>query len=207
MIKFTNEVKTGIVVVASVLAAALFYVKTTDFTGAPYRVKAYFNYADGVKEDAIVKLCGIEVGRVEKIQFTYAPETKVELVLALKEKARVHQDAVAFIATTGLIGDAYIGLTPGTPEKPFLKAGDVLTSEDPVEMRRIWKKAEAITENLDKTLAQVRSLTENANGILNDNRMRINGIVANIEAMSVNFKDFSSDLKAHPWKLLMKGKE
>ena len=205
--KITNEVKTGMVVVASVLVAVLFYVKTTDFTSAPYRVKTYFNYADGVKEDAVVKLCGIEVGRVEKILFTYAPDTKVELVLALTDKAKVHQDSLAFIATTGLIGDAYIGITPGSSDKPFLKAGDVLTGEDPVEMRKLWKKAEGIAENLDKTLVEIRALAENANGMLVDNRPRINGIVMNIEEMSVNFKDFSQDLKQHPWKLLMKGKE
>ncbi len=230
--KISNEFKTGLVIVAAILATAIFYLKTTDFSAHPYKVKTYFNLADGVKEDAVVKLCGIEVGRVEKISFTYSPETKVELVLTLKDVAKIHQDATAFIATTGLIGDAYIGLTPGSPDKPFLKDGDVVAGEDPVEMRRLWKKAESITDNLDKTLMQVRGLAENANGILTENRQRIDAIIANVEAtsasfkefssglkpradiilanvqeMSVNFKDFSQDLKQHPWKLLMKGSD
>ena len=204
--KMTNELKTGIIVVAGILVMMLFYVKTTDFTGSPYKIKTYFNYAEGIKEDSIVKLSGIEIGRVEKIQFQYEPETRVELVLTIKSIVKVHEDAIAFIATSGMIGDAYIGLTPGTPGKPFLKSGSIIGSEDPIEMRKLWKKAEAIADNLDKTLIEVKSLTQNVNGMVTDNKSRIDNIVVNIEQTAVNFKDFSEDIKKNPWKLLMKGK-
>lgn len=202
--KISNEVKTGVVVVAAVAATALFFVKTNDFKAAPYKIKTSFTYADGVKQDSIVKLSGIEVGRVTDIRFQYDPETKVEMELTLDRKAKIHEDSIAFIATSGMIGDAYIGLTPGSAAKPVIKEGGSVASEDPVEMRKIWKKAEAIANNLDATLLQVKALAENANGILTDNRPKINSIVANIEQTSVNFKDFSQDLKEHPWKLLMK---
>jgi ABC-type transporter Mla subunit MlaD len=104
-----------------------------------------------------------------------------------------------------MIGDAYIGLTPGSGDKPVVKAGSTVISEDPIEMRKFWKKADAIASNLDKTLLEIKDLAANVNGIVKDNRPRIDSIVLNIEATSVNFKDFSQDLKAHPWKLLMKG--
>jgi phospholipid/cholesterol/gamma-HCH transport system substrate-binding protein len=202
--KITNEIKAGVVVVAAIAAVAVFYVKTTDFKAAPYRVKTYFNYAEGLKEDAIVKLSGIEIGRVENIKFVYNPETKVELTLAVKQDAKIHQDTIAFISTSGMIGDAYIGLTPGSADKPFLKDGDTVISEDPIEMRKLWKRAESIAENLDKTLLEIKSLAENAGSMLNENRPKIASIMANMEETSVNFKDFSQDLKQHPWKLLMK---
>ncbi len=197
--KITNELKTGIVVVAAILVGIIFWVKTTDFSGKPYRVKTYFNYAEGVKVDSIVKLSGIEVGRVEKIKFEYVPETKVELILALDKKAKVREDSVAFIATAGLIGDAYIGVTPGLADKQFAKEGAILMSEDPVEMRKLMKKAQTIAESLDNVLTEVKSLVK-------DNRGRIDNIAVNLEQTAVNFKEFSEDIKQHPWKLLMKGK-
>ena len=206
--KMNNEVKTGIIVVAAILVVILFYIKTADPTiGKPYKIKTYFNYAEGVKQDAIVKLAGIEVGRVEKIQFQYAPDTKVEMVIALSDKARVYEDSIAFIATSGMIGDAYVGITPGSADKSVVKEGGTITSEDPVELRKLWKKAEAITENLDKMLIEVKSLAENVNGVVKNNKPRIDSIAANLEQTTVNFKDFSADIKEHPWKLLMKGKE
>jgi phospholipid/cholesterol/gamma-HCH transport system substrate-binding protein len=204
--RMTNELKTGIVVVLAIAVAAVFWAKTTDFSGKTYRVKTYFNYADGVKADSIVRLSGIDAGRVEKIKFIYEPATQVELVLALNTKAKIHQDAIAFIATAGLIGDAYIGLTPGSADKPFVGDGGAIASEDPVEMRKLWKKAEVITENLDKTLVEVKKLAENVNSVVKDNRPRIDNIVVSLEATTANFKEFSEDIKQHPWKLLMKGK-
>ena len=154
--KITNELKVGIVVLAAILTAIIFWMKTTDFSGRPYRVKTYFNYAEGVKADSIVKLSGIEVGRVEKIKFDYEPETRVELVLALNTKAKLREDSIAFISTSGMIGDAYVGITPGSPDRPFVKDGATLSSEDPVEMRKLMTKADAIAENLDKSLVEIK---------------------------------------------------
>ena len=202
--KITNEVKTGIIVVLAVVVAVVFWVKTTDFNSSPYHLKTTFNYAEGVKPDSIVKLSGIDVGRVEKIRFIYEPETKVELILALDKKAKVREDSIAFISTSGLIGDAYIGLTSGSPDKPFAKEGAILMSEDPVEMRKLMKKADVISENLDKTLVEVKKLTENVTGVVSNNKARIDNIASNLEQTSANFKEFSEDIKRNPWKLLIK---
>lgn len=204
--KITNELKTGLVVVAAIAVAVLFYVKTTDFSSHPYKVKTFFNYAEGIKIDSIVKLAGIEIGRVEKIRFDYVPDTKVEVVLAISKKAKIHEDSIAFISTSGMIGDAYIGITPGSPDKAFIKDGAMIGSEDPVEMRKLMKKADAISENLDKTLVEVKALASNVNSVVSDNKARIDAIASNIETTSANFKEFSEDIKQHPWKLLMKGK-
>lgn len=202
--KASNELKTGVVILAAIIAGIVFWVKTTDFTSKTYRLKTSFNYAEGVKTDSIVKLSGIDVGRVEKITFQYSPETKVELIMAIDNKAKVREDSVAFISTSGMIGDAYVGITPGSPDKPFVKDGAALASEDPVEMRKLMKKADAISENLDKTLMEVKTLASNVNNVVADNKTRIDNIASNLESTAVNFKEFSEDIKRHPWKLLSK---
>ncbi len=197
--KITNEFKTGIIIVAAIVTGVAFYAKTADLSAKPYKLKTYFNYAEGIKADSIVKLAGIDVGRVEKIEFKYLPETKIELTLAVDKKAKIHEDSIAFISTSGMIGDAYIGITSGSPDKPFVKEGATLLSEDPVEMRKLMKKADAISETLEKTLADVKSL-------VTDNKAKVDNIASNLESTAVNFKEFSEDIKQHPWKLLMKGK-
>jgi len=198
-ISINNEMKTGIVVAAGILVAVLFWIKTTDLSAKPYKVKTYFNYADGVKKDSIVKLSGIEVGRVDKVGLVYTPETKIEVILSVDKNAKIREDAIAFISTSGMIGDAYIGIAQGSTEKQFIKDGGEIPGEDPVEMRKLMKKADAIADNLDKTLVQVKSLVA-------DNKAKVDNIAANLEVTSANFKEFSEDIKQHPWKLLMKGK-
>jgi phospholipid/cholesterol/gamma-HCH transport system substrate-binding protein len=204
--KITNELKTGAVVVAAILVGALFWVKTTNFSSKPYTLKTYFTFADGIKPDTIVKLSGIDVGRVTDIKFNYDSQTKVELTLLIDKMAKVHQDSIAYISSSGLVGDAYIGLTPGSSDKPFLTEGASVVSEDPMEMRKFMKKAETIADNLEKTLIEVKELTGSLNGVVKDNRSRIDNIALDLEKTSTNFKEFSEDLKQHPWKLLMKGK-
>jgi len=197
--KINNEIKTGLVVVAGILVAVMFWVKTTDFSSKPYLVKTFFNYADGLKVDSIVKLVGIEVGRIEEIKLVYTPETKIEITLSIDDKAKLREDSIAFISTSGMIGDAYIGITPGSVDKPYVKNGGQIPSEDPVEMRKLMKKADSIADNLDKTLAEVKTL-------VSDNRAKVANIASNLEVTTANFKEFSEDIKLHPWKLLMKGK-
>ncbi len=197
--KINNELKTGLVVIAGILVAVMFWVKTTDFSSKPYMIKTFFNYADGLKVDSIVKLVGIEVGRIEEIKLVYTPETKIEITLSIDDKAKLREDSIAFISTSGMIGDAYIGITPGSVDKPYVKNGGQIPSEDPVEMRKLMKKADSIADNLDKTLAEVKTL-------VSDNRAKVANIAANLEVTTANFKEFSEDIKLHPWKLLMKGK-
>jgi len=204
--KITNELKTGVVVALAVCVLAVFWLKTTDFSSKPYKIKTYFTYAEGIKQDSVVKLAGVDVGRVEKIKFNYSPETKVELTLSIEKNAKPREDSIAFISTSGLVGDTYVGLTPGSANTPFVKEDAVIMNEDPMEMRKFMKKAEAIAENLDKTLIEIKKLAENVSGVVTDNRARVDNIAVNLEKTAVNFKDFSEDIKQHPWKLLMKGK-
>jgi phospholipid/cholesterol/gamma-HCH transport system substrate-binding protein len=203
-IKVTNELKTGLVVVAAIAVAAVFWMKTTSFTDKPYRLKTQFNYAEGLKRDSIVKLSGIEIGRIENIKFLYTPDTKVEIVLLLDRDAKVHEDSIAFISSSGMVGDAYLGLTPGSPDKPFVSDGASLVSEDPVEMRKMMKKVDAISDNLDKTLTEFKELAKGVTGVVNDNKAKMDNMLANLEQTSANFKEFSEDIKKNPWKLLSK---
>ena len=87
-----------------------------------------------------------------------------------------------------------------------MESDTLVASEDPIEMRELMKRADAIAAKLDETLVDVRKLAANLNGTLQDNRPRLDNIMKNMEETSVNFNDFSQDIKAHPWKLLMKGK-
>ena len=198
-IEMTNEIKTGLVVFAAVLVGIFFWLRTTNLYTATYSLKTLFSHADGIKENSVVKLAGIEVGRVKTVHLTYAEDkTNVELVLELDKSAKVRKNSIAFIGSTGFIGDAYIGITPGT-SPAFLKRNETVTSEDPLEMRELMKKADQIASKLDDTLTDVK-------GIVSDNKEKVDAIASNLEDTSTNFKEFSADIKKHPWKLLMKGK-
>lgn len=195
--RFSNEIKTGLVFVVAIALGLMFFLRTQDFSKKTYILKAYFKYAGDLKPNAVVKLTGVEAGRVKEIKFVYDPATRVECVLEIADDAKVREDSVAYIASTGIIGDACLGITPGVSDK-FIKPGNVIASEDPVQMRLIMKKADSIADNLDKILEEAKSLVA-------ENRQNLDNIVINIEKTTENFREFSADIKKHPWKIMFKG--
>ena len=196
MKKFTNEIKAGILIVIAIVVSSLFFIRTSTFKTDTYDLKTYFQFAGGLKEDAAVKLSGIEVGRLKKLKIVYLPETTIECIFELNDNAKVRMDSIAYIATSGFLGDSHIGLTPGTGTE-FIQPGGTVKSEDPMQMRLFMKKAEKIADNLDKTLAAVKD-------IVVDNKQNIDNIVVNLEGTTENFKEFSADIKKNPWKLLFR---
>ena len=192
MKSFGNEMKAGVVIVAAILFAILFFLKTTTLYTSTYDIKTHFKYAGDLKPDAVVKLSGMEVGRVKDIKMVYNPETFVECVLEVDSSAKVRTDSIAYISTAGLVGDAFVGLTPGEASE-FVKHGTMIKSEDPVEQRIIMK-------NLDSAIKGV-------NSIVTDNKQGVDNIVTNVENSTKNLEEFTDDVKKNPWKLLFKPKD
>jgi len=209
MLRISNELKTGLMVIVCFAVLLWLVVKTGDVSfnqKKGYEIKIRFNFASGIEENAPVRLTGVEVGKVKKIELEYLPQTKALLTVWIDEKAKVRKDSQVYINTLGLMGEKYIEITSGESSE-FLKNGDELVGEDPFQMEKLLKKGEAIAQKIEETLTDVRTLAQNANGIISDNKAGINRIVGNLEETSKNFTEFSDDIKRHPWKLLMKGKE
>ena len=202
--RFSNEIKAGIVILAGAALFVFFMFRTTSFQEEPYELKTYFKYAGDLKDNATVKLSGIEAGRLTSIKFVYEKETMVECILSINADAKVRKDAIAYIGTAGFVGDAYIGLTPGTDQE-FLNPGDTLVSEDPMQMRELMGKAESIADDLGAVLKEVKELATNFNGVVTDNRSGLADIVMNLEGTTQNLEELSEDIQKHPWKLLFKG--
>lgn len=197
--RFSNELKAGLVVVVAICVGVFFFAKTASFKKKMYDIKTYFTYAGDLKADAVVKLSGIEVGRVKELKFLYKGDvTKVECVMEVNADAKVRQDSIAYIATSGIVGDSYVGITPGSASE-FIANNGVITSEDPLQMRQLFKRADVIAKNLE-------AITTDVKDVLNNNKQGLDNIVVNLEQTTKNFEEFSADVKKNPWKLLFKPK-
>lgn len=201
---FTNEVKTGLMVIICIVILAVLTISVSKFGifEEQYRIKTTFNMIAGVENDAPVRLSGVEVGKVESIQLVYGKEgdTKVELTLLLENKAKLREGAKATISTLGLMGEKYIELTPGAKGAAFVKAGTYISGKDPVNMDDIIEEAKA-------TMNNISNLAKNLNEAVENNRPDIDEIMGNLRRTTENFEEFSDDIKRNPWKLLIKSKE
>lgn len=123
----TIEIWVGAFVLMTLLALVFVAFKVSNFQGLQdkptYQVSALFGNIGGLKVRAPVKISGVVIGRVDSIsvdQKTYRAKVVMDIY---KQYDKLSLDTSAAILTSGLLGDQYIGLTPGADEE-YLKNGD-----------------------------------------------------------------------------------
>jgi phospholipid/cholesterol/gamma-HCH transport system substrate-binding protein len=92
-----------------------------------YHVRARFSNIGDLKPHASVKVAGVTVGRVDAIRLA---EFVGEAELGIDKEVRLPKDTIASITTAGLLGDAYVSLTPGGDDVD-LKDGDRIAQTEP----------------------------------------------------------------------------
>ena len=121
------EILVGLFV--SLCIAALFFLalQVSNFSdlqdNGSYTVNAHFENIGGLKSKALVSMAGVPIGRVTEISFD---SDNYDALVKIRIDARYNNlpsDTSASILTSGLLGDKYIGLTPGGLDE-FLQEGD-----------------------------------------------------------------------------------
>lgn len=125
-----RDVWVGVFVALGLAALTMLALRVSNLTSfsmdAGYQLTAQFDNIGGLKVRAPVKLAGVVIGRVESIRVD--PETfRAEVSMRIDNRYQILPlDTVAAIYTSGLLGEQYIGMSPGA-EEALLKDGDRIT--------------------------------------------------------------------------------
>ncbi|HEX2658099.1 MAG TPA: outer membrane lipid asymmetry maintenance protein MlaD [Polyangia bacterium] len=91
-----------------------------------YRVTARFSNVGDLKMRAPVKVAGVTVGRVTSIRLD---EFFGQAELAIDRGVKLPKDSIASITTAGLLGDAFVSLSPGGAEQDLPEGGRITQTE------------------------------------------------------------------------------
>ena len=206
MKKYGNEFKVGLFVVLCIIGLVYLIFSTGKITlkKKGYNIYVLFDDVAGLNDKAPVMLNGLEVGKVDGIKFSYDNEkTRITLNLWIDAAAKIRDQAVVSIKTLGLMGEKYIQVS-SSQGSGFLAPNAVLEGRPYLDLDALLAQAQVATKSLSE---EFNKLLAGLNGTLEENKGSINQIIQNLESSSQNLEDFSSDIKMHPWKLLIKGKE
>lgn len=203
------EVKVGalILVALGILAAFILILGGLTFERS-YDLYVDFDNPGGVQTGAPVRMAGLQVGKVEEIRFLGGeldPQTnrraQVRTRLSIKRKyqANIHENADFFVTTQGLLGEQFLAVDPGTPDRPTLVDGAIVRGIDPPRLDLFLAKA---YELMDTTVTGLRNnrelisdiasntagLLRNLNGVLENNKDRIQRTFENVEEISKEAK-------------------
>jgi phospholipid/cholesterol/gamma-HCH transport system substrate-binding protein len=119
-----------------------------------YHLLAPFENVAGLANGSEVRVGGVHVGTVDHISIPQSPKEKVQVVMNLKDSTQgvIRKDSVAVILTEGLLGDKFVSISYGSPNSPSVKDGDLIQSEEPVDLSDIIHKSGAVLESTQKTI-------------------------------------------------------
>jgi phospholipid/cholesterol/gamma-HCH transport system substrate-binding protein len=167
-----------------------------------YLVYVLIEDVGGIAKRSLVRVAGIPVGSVENISLQ-GEQARVDI--RMQPDVPLYEDAQAGKNMRNLLGESFIGLTPGTPGRRQLKDGDEIhaasRSATPDEllqnMSRIAQTVERITtaieasvgseasqQNMRDTLANLADVTRALNLTVNENRESIRNILSGVESVT-----------------------
>ncbi len=138
--------------IAGVAAFLIITFGERDFGKEKEFYTVYFKDVAGLSVGADVQVKGVKVGKVEEISFK---DDKIKVKVSINKDIPIYKNAVAYIKTYGLMGDKYLYIDPGTPDKGRLKAGGVISAGKIYSTETTFATAETVAEKLSITLDEI----------------------------------------------------
>jgi len=206
--------KVGSMVVVALLLFAYFAIKV-DSLRLPWKSKGYiinvfFNNIAGLEEKSPVRLAGVRIGTVQKIQLENG-QARIEV--EINPGVSIPKDAVANVSQMGIMGEKYLEIVGGTNGGPVLKEGDIVQGDPPTSfdqvitvINSIGQDIQSITTSLRRVLASeegeehlnsivenIRDITTELSEMLALNKEGLGATIANLEEISYDLRNIISD--------------
>jgi phospholipid/cholesterol/gamma-HCH transport system substrate-binding protein len=116
----------SIVLIVALIIGYLGFTKHIPFTHG-YQVKAVFETANSLRLNSPVRIAGVNVGKVKKIQRYDGSDAAVVTMEITKQGLPIHKDATLKVRPRIFLeGNFFVDLSPGTPGTPTISSGDTI---------------------------------------------------------------------------------
>lgn len=118
------------------------------FSASQHRVTAHFTSAVGIYAGGDVRMLGVPVGTIDKVQ-PNGKDVRVEFLL--DSDVKVPADAGAVLVSPSVVSDRYVQLTPVYRGGPTMQDGAVIPQErtaTPVELDQVYRSLNDISSAL-----------------------------------------------------------
>ena len=105
--------------------------------GVTYQVSGQFENIGGLKQGSAVTIAGVRIGRVSQIVIDpYTFKAAVHMTID-GQYDNLPEDSSASILTAGLLGEQYIGLTPGGMQDPLVDGSELMLTQSALVLENL----------------------------------------------------------------------
>ena len=187
------ELKIGLVTVFAVVMTAILIFLLSGQGGFPwqqYSLKTVFGNIAGLKEGAPVRLAGMEVGSVDRLEFT---DDRVEVTLNVRRdmQPRITSGSVATLGSVSLLGEAAVDITASTAGEPIPEWGYVPSAPATGSLGDVATRASAGIDELTGLLRDARAGRGTLGQLLTDDAVyrELSGLLSAAEAVARNINE------------------
>jgi phospholipid/cholesterol/gamma-HCH transport system substrate-binding protein len=153
-----SELKIGIITLAAlVLAAMLIFMVGGQggFFWQQYHLRTKFPNVQGLKEGAVVRVAGVEVGQVSSVEFVGA-DVEVGLELSKEMQPRITNESRAVIGSLSLLGEPVIEISASTAGTPIPDGGYIEPGRSAGQIQEVAASATRGLEEATRLVQDVR---------------------------------------------------
>jgi phospholipid/cholesterol/gamma-HCH transport system substrate-binding protein len=176
-----------------------------------YKLTTNFRNVSGLQVGNNIRFSGITVGTVDGITIINDSTVQVEMLVRKNVKEFIKVDSRVIIGAEGLIGDKLLTISQGSAGAPIAKAGQQLSSSEPIETGALMASlavtagnAEIITAELAEVMIKVNSGQGTIGRLIQDS-----AIADNLSATMLNLKKstkgLDENMEAAKHNFLLKG--
>lgn len=156
-----SRFKVGVIALVLIAVGSyLGFTKSIPFTPA-FEIKAAFRSSNSLKTNSPVRIAGVTIGTVTKVEPTSPGASAAIVTMEIKDAGRpIHTDATAKIRPRIFLeGNFFVDVTSGSPDKSDLGDGDLIPASQtatPVQLDQVLKALQTPTRvNLQDTLSEL----------------------------------------------------
>jgi phospholipid/cholesterol/gamma-HCH transport system substrate-binding protein len=191
-LKLTREIKTAILVVASILLFIWGYsfLKGRNILSSYKTLYVEYDTVEGLTSSAGVTLNGLEIGRVAQIIINESTG-KLVVEMQIKSTFPISKSSVAAIYEPGFIASKQISIEPDFKDKSIAVEGDTLRGEIRSGLTdKVAERLVPLQEKLDKIIANADVLITGINNVLDKKAQE--DLRSSLAELSKTMKQFHS---------------
>jgi phospholipid/cholesterol/gamma-HCH transport system substrate-binding protein len=197
------DLKVGILVLSSIAGLILLILAVSgdiSLFSDRIRVTTTLPQAEGLKQGDEVRLAGVPVGVVDRIDFDQIPEdtnAKSSVIVTMlidrkKAQDRIRSDSRVVLRSVGLLGGQYLNILPGTLQGEVVREGDRIRGLKEQSIQDVVEGSDDVLEGFQQLTDKLNQITETINNgkgtigkFINDDAFYVNLNNTNLEAQEL----------------------
>jgi ABC-type transporter Mla subunit MlaD len=160
-----EEIKAGIIILTALILLSGFIIL---IGGSPlfekldkYHVKV--KDVAGLDVGAQVKLGGLRIGRVLKIDGPSGPGQPITVEIGIKQGTVLYKGTQALITQVGLVGDTYLLLSIEKTTSERFRVGETIPTEEQIQFAKILARVDDIAKSIDGLVSDIDKIFSQKN--------------------------------------------